>query len=161
MGTTRCRAGGEATCPCWRRDRFLYRSGLATMMDRGAGLGSGPPRRRVRRHEHRLRPYRRRVVHTGPVCAGTGTAYVGIRLARGRTEPPRPVYTARPRRTSMAERIRIGIVGYGNLGRGAEMALAHNPDMQLVGIFTRRDPANISPLGPDVPVHALDTIERF
>lgn len=61
----------------------------------------------------------------------------------------------------MAERIRIGIVGYGNLGRGAEMALAHNPDMQLVGIFTRRDPANISPLGPDVPVHALDTIERF
>ncbi len=61
----------------------------------------------------------------------------------------------------MTERIRIGIAGYGNLGRGVEMALVHNPDMQLVGIFTRRDPASIRPLGPEVPVHTLDTVERF
>lgn len=61
----------------------------------------------------------------------------------------------------MTEKIRIGIAGYGNLGRGVEMALARSSDMQLVGIFTRRDPSTIEPMGPDVPVYALDTIEGF
>jgi len=37
--------------------------------------------------------------------------------------------------------IRIGILGYGNLGRGVELAIGHTPDMELVGVFTRRDPA--------------------
>lgn len=37
--------------------------------------------------------------------------------------------------------IRLGILGYGNLGRGIEWAVKHNPDMQLVAVFTRRDPA--------------------
>ena len=36
--------------------------------------------------------------------------------------------------------IRIGILGYGNLGRGVECAIKHNPDMELVGVFTRRAP---------------------
>ena len=36
--------------------------------------------------------------------------------------------------------IRIGIMGYGNLGRGVEYAVAQNPDMQLAAVFTRRDP---------------------
>lgn len=40
-------------------------------------------------------------------------------------------------------RIRIGIVGYGNLGRGAELAIGQNPDLQLAGIFTRREPASL------------------
>ena len=44
----------------------------------------------------------------------------------------------------MTNRIRVGIVGYGNLGRGVELAIAQNPDMQLDAIFTRRDPATIS-----------------
>ncbi|MFO8110020.1 MAG: diaminopimelate dehydrogenase [Thermoplasmata archaeon] len=39
--------------------------------------------------------------------------------------------------------IRIGIVGYGNLGRGVRSALEQNEDMELVGIFTRRDPKDI------------------
>lgn len=43
----------------------------------------------------------------------------------------------------MAEQIRIGIVGYGNLGRGVEMAINQNSDIQLVGIFTRRNPAEV------------------
>lgn len=43
----------------------------------------------------------------------------------------------------MTNRIRVGIVGYGNLGRGVELAIAQNPDMQLDAIFTRRDPATI------------------
>lgn len=42
--------------------------------------------------------------------------------------------------------INIGIVGHGNLGRGLEKALAYNPDLNLVAIFTRRDPALVHPL---------------
>lgn len=38
------------------------------------------------------------------------------------------------------EKIKIGIVGYGNLGKGAELAIQNNSDMELVAIFTRRDP---------------------
>jgi diaminopimelate dehydrogenase len=41
------------------------------------------------------------------------------------------------------EKIKVGIVGYGNLGRGAELAIEKNSDMQLVGIFSRRDPKKI------------------
>ncbi|MBR3970910.1 MAG: diaminopimelate dehydrogenase [Ruminococcus sp.] len=41
-------------------------------------------------------------------------------------------------------RIRIGIAGYGNLGKGVELAVAQNEDMELVGVFTRRDPASVS-----------------
>ena len=39
--------------------------------------------------------------------------------------------------------IRIGILGYGNLGRGVECAVKHNPDLELVAVFTRRDPASV------------------
>jgi diaminopimelate dehydrogenase len=38
---------------------------------------------------------------------------------------------------------RIGIVGYGNIGKGIELALTQNSDMELVGIFTRRDPNSL------------------
>jgi len=40
------------------------------------------------------------------------------------------------RRINLADAIRIGIAGYGNLGRGVELAVRRNPDMALVGIFT-------------------------
>lgn len=40
--------------------------------------------------------------------------------------------------------IRIGILGYGNLGRGVECAIRQNPDMELVAVFTRRDPKDVS-----------------
>ena len=36
--------------------------------------------------------------------------------------------------------MKIGIYGYGNLGKGVELAIRQNPDMELFGIFTRRDP---------------------
>lgn len=39
--------------------------------------------------------------------------------------------------------IRIGILGYGNLGRGVECALRQNPDMELAAVFTRRDPKDV------------------
>ena len=43
----------------------------------------------------------------------------------------------------MDKKIRIGIVGYGNLGRGVEMALKQNPDFELEAIFTKRDPKTL------------------
>lgn len=46
---------------------------------------------------------------------------------------------------------RVAIAGYGNLGRGVELAIRQNPDMELVGIFTRRDPASVQPVS-EVPV---------
>lgn len=60
----------------------------------------------------------------------------------------------------MTEKIRIAIAGYGNLGRGTEMAVAKANDMILTGIFTRRDPKSIAPLTAGVPVHRLDDIAR-
>ena len=50
----------------------------------------------------------------------------------------------------MEKKIRIGILGYGNLGRGAVLAVQQNPDMELTGVFTRRDPKSIA---CDAPVY--------
>ncbi|KAE8762465.1 diaminopimelate dehydrogenase [Georgenia thermotolerans] len=58
----------------------------------------------------------------------------------------------------MAARLRIGIAGYGNLGRGVAAAVERCPDMELVGIFTRRDPGSIAPPRPDVPVLPWDEL---
>ena len=52
--------------------------------------------------------------------------------------------------------IRIAIAGYGNLGRGTELAVAKNPDMKLVAVFSRRDPETVKLLDPTVPVYRLD-----
>lgn len=57
--------------------------------------------------------------------------------------------------------IRIAIAGYGNLGRGVEAALAQSPDMELVGVFSRRKPATVETLYPGTEVHSLDTIGDF
>ena len=48
----------------------------------------------------------------------------------------------------MTNKIKVGIVGYGNLGRGVEVGLKNHPDMELVGIFSRRDPANLKTDSP-------------
>ncbi len=49
--------------------------------------------------------------------------------------------------------IKIGILGYGNLGRGIECAVRHNPDMELAAVFTRRDPESVHILTENVPVY--------
>ena len=54
--------------------------------------------------------------------------------------------------------IKIAIAGHGNLGRGVEASIAKNPDMQLVGIYSRRPPADIQPLQPGTPVHAMEAL---
>ena len=50
--------------------------------------------------------------------------------------------------------IRIGIMGYGNLGRGVECARRYNPDMELKAVFTRRNPDSVKLLTPGVKVYA-------
>lgn len=61
----------------------------------------------------------------------------------------------------MSSKIRIAIAGYGNLGRGVESALARTPDMELVAVFTRRDPAGLVLQSGGVPVHSMARIEDF
>ncbi len=56
--------------------------------------------------------------------------------------------------------IRVGIYGYGNLGRGVEFAVAQNPDMELVAVFTRRAPETVkTALGKVKVYHADDAIK--
>lgn len=61
----------------------------------------------------------------------------------------------------MTEKIQVGIAGYGNLGRGVESAIYQNKDMELVGVFTRRDPSTVTLLNESVPVYKMDEIEQF
>ena len=56
--------------------------------------------------------------------------------------------------------IRVGIVGYGNLGKGVEVALAHSEDMQLSGVFSRRDPASVKIKTENVPVYKLEDADK-
>lgn len=56
--------------------------------------------------------------------------------------------------------IRIGILGYGNLGRGIECAIRQNDDMELVGIFTRRNPETVTP-ATNVPVYPADMLPEM
>ena len=52
--------------------------------------------------------------------------------------------------------VRIGILGYGNLGRGVECAIKHNPDMELAAVFTRRAPQNVHILTEGIPVYGVE-----
>ncbi len=61
----------------------------------------------------------------------------------------------------MSEKIRVGIVGYGNLGRGVEAALKLNTDMELVAVFTRRAPAALKIHSQSVEVVAVDDAGEF
>ncbi|MDM1279143.1 diaminopimelate dehydrogenase [Acinetobacter indicus] len=61
----------------------------------------------------------------------------------------------------MQHSIRIGIAGYGNLGRGVETAIQKNPDLQLVGIFTRRAPETVSPCFTETKVFHMDALVDF
>ncbi|MBQ5658564.1 MAG: diaminopimelate dehydrogenase [Peptococcaceae bacterium] len=56
--------------------------------------------------------------------------------------------------------IRIGILGYGNLGRGVELAIQHCPDMELAGVFTRRDPASLKTV-TGVNVYSMEQAETM
>lgn len=57
--------------------------------------------------------------------------------------------------------IRIGILGYGNLGRGVECAVKQNPDMELKAVFTRRDPETVKILTENAKVYRAEEAERL
>lgn len=57
--------------------------------------------------------------------------------------------------------IRVGILGYGNLGRGVECAIHTAKDMELVAVFTRRDPKTLSIGTKNIPVCHVDEIEAW
>lgn len=61
----------------------------------------------------------------------------------------------------MTHPVRVAIAGYGNLGRGVEAALKQNPDMQLVAVFSRRDPADVALLDTKVPVYPMADVEQY
>lgn len=54
--------------------------------------------------------------------------------------------------------LKVGIVGYGNLGKGVELSIKQNTDMELVGIFTRRAPQDIDSIAK---VFTISEIEKF
>ena len=57
--------------------------------------------------------------------------------------------------------IKIGIMGYGNIGRGIEVAVAKAPDMELAAVFTRRDPSSVALKTPGVPVVNVADIDAW
>ena len=57
--------------------------------------------------------------------------------------------------------MRIGIIGYGNLGRGVECAIKQNEDMELVAVFTRRAPESVSILTKGAVVCSIEDIEQW
>lgn len=57
--------------------------------------------------------------------------------------------------------MKIGIIGYGNLGRGIECGIRQNEDMELAAVFTRRDPESVNILTPGVGVYPVDELEKF
>ena len=54
---------------------------------------------------------------------------------------------------------RLGILGYGNLGRGVELAVRQNDDIELVAVYTRRDPASVSIATEGVDVKPAEALE--
>ena len=57
--------------------------------------------------------------------------------------------------------IRIGIAGYGNLGKGVEAAVKNNPDMELIAVFSRRDPDSVKIKTEGVNVYPFDKITDY
>lgn len=57
--------------------------------------------------------------------------------------------------------IRVGIYGYGNLGRGVECAVSQNPDMEVAAVFTRRDPADVKVLTEGVKVYRTEDAKNM
>ncbi len=61
----------------------------------------------------------------------------------------------------MENKIRIGIVGYGNLGKGVEESIQVNDDLELVAVFSRREPSSVNTLGANVKVESVTNVEQY
>lgn len=55
-------------------------------------------------------------------------------------------------------KIRIGIVGYGNLGKGTELAIRSNSDMELCAVFSKRNPSSLKLANDEIPVYSYDSL---
>ena len=55
--------------------------------------------------------------------------------------------------------LKVGILGYGNLGRGVEAAVMKSADMELCAVYTRRDPETLKICSPNVPVKSAASLE--
>lgn len=64
-------------------------------------------------------------------------------------------------RSMIMSKIRIGILGYGNLGRGVEASISQQPDMELVAVFSRRDPQSVDTLSKSTSVVHIDEVESY
>lgn len=58
-------------------------------------------------------------------------------------------------------KVKVGIVGYGNIGRGVEFAIEESPDMELEVIFTRRNPNSVTPENSNVKVVNINEVEHY
>lgn len=61
----------------------------------------------------------------------------------------------------MSKAIKVGILGYGNIGRGVELAVMQNPDMKLEAIFTRRAPECVKPAAGGVKAVHISKVEQY
>ncbi|SDT10294.1 diaminopimelate dehydrogenase [Paenibacillaceae bacterium GAS479] len=61
----------------------------------------------------------------------------------------------------MSAKVRIGIVGYGNLGKGVHKAIQQNPDMELVAVFTRREPETMKSASGEVLFETISRTEVY
>ena len=59
------------------------------------------------------------------------------------------------------DKIKVGIYGYGNLGKGVELAIHNTPDIELAGIFTRRNPSSIIPLYTESKVFSVSNVNTM
>src|SRR5699024_2114605 len=59
----------------------------------------------------------------------------------------------------VTEKIKVGIIGYGNLGRGAELAIKQQRDMELVAVFSRR--GKVDTFDEQIPSYHIDEVEKF
>ena len=57
--------------------------------------------------------------------------------------------------------MKIGIYGYGNLGKGVELAIRQNEDMELFGVFTRRDPSSVKLMTDGVKAYPAQDVEKY
>ena len=62
---------------------------------------------------------------------------------------------------NIMNKIRIGIAGYGNLGKGVEMAIRQNADMELVGVFTRRNPETVNIATEGAKAYTMDDAKNM
>lgn len=61
----------------------------------------------------------------------------------------------------MSNKIKVAIVGYGNLGRGVEISLSKNHDMELFGVFTRREPNSVKTVFETTKAYKIDDILNY